>query len=219
MPGRAPSLPYSHEPFALTGLAVLVLVGVLAEVPDVAVLVLGVPVVRVLGELAVDVHGVAHDGRGDALDHAGLVEHLHLDPLGLAVLLALVHPPHAGREGQVRVVDHVHEVGRIELGRVAAAVAGVDDGLGRLVVVVVVVSAVVVLVVAAAGEQQHATGRGGGPASAPRRRRHGGPRFLAPRWRPPAPSSPSAEPLLNAAPHVFSARSGSADQAGARRSP
>ena len=55
-------MPYSHAPVGVDGLAVLVLVRVLAEVPDVAVLVLGVPVVGVLDHLAVDVHRVAHDG-------------------------------------------------------------------------------------------------------------------------------------------------------------
>ena len=69
---------------------------------------------------------------------AGLVQHVDLDPLGLLVVLPLVHPRRARREREVGVVDDVDEVGGVELRRVAAAVARVDDGLRcRLVVVVV----------------------------------------------------------------------------------
>ena len=91
--------------------------GVLAEVPDVAVEVLGVPVVGVLDEHPVDGDGVADDdGASMPIDLAGLVEDDDLDVLDLAVGLALVDPARARRERQVRVVDDGDEVRRVDVG-------------------------------------------------------------------------------------------------------
>ena len=127
-------MPASQAPVGVDGDAVLVLVGVLAEVPHVAVGVLGEPVVGVLDDLAVDVHGVADDDGGDPHHLAGVVEDLDLDAFRLAVALALVHPSGPGCVRKVRVVDHLDEVGRIDVRRVVAAVARVDDRrrLGRV---------------------------------------------------------------------------------------
>ena len=67
--------------------------------------VLGEEVEGVLGELAGDEGPVPDDDGVDAHDPAGLGEHLDLDALGLAVGGALVDPPGADREREVRVVD------------------------------------------------------------------------------------------------------------------
>ena len=50
----------------------------------------------------------------------------HLDALVLAVRDALVHPPGARAVRQVRVVDGVDEVRRVDGRRVLAAVTGID---------------------------------------------------------------------------------------------
>ena len=62
-PGRAPSTPASNDPLLRRHLPVLELGRVLAEVPDVPVCVLGIPVERVLDHLAVPRDGVADDPR------------------------------------------------------------------------------------------------------------------------------------------------------------
>ena len=64
MPGSAPSTPASNEPSREVTFAVLELGGVLAEVPDVAVAVLRVPVEGVLDDLSVLGHRVADDAGG-----------------------------------------------------------------------------------------------------------------------------------------------------------
>jgi hypothetical protein len=96
--------------------AALQLLRVLAEVPDVAVAILGVPVPRVLHDPTVGADDVVHDGRLDAEDRARPVGDRHHDPpeAALAVLLA-VDPPAAREERQVRVVDARDELGRVEL--------------------------------------------------------------------------------------------------------
>ena len=109
-------------------MAVVEFLGGLAEVPHVAVDVLGIPVVGVLGDLIVDVGGVAHDDRGDSHDVAPLVEHFDLDAFRDAFALAFVHPARPGSQREVGVVDDVHEVGGIDRGGVVAAVTWVDDG-------------------------------------------------------------------------------------------
>ena len=55
IPGRAPSTPASHDPSVLSTAAVVEVRHGLAEVPDVAVAVLGEPVVGVLDQVAVTV--------------------------------------------------------------------------------------------------------------------------------------------------------------------
>src|SRR5215470_2529611 len=79
--------------------------GGLAEVPDVAVLVLGVPVVGVLVELAVAEHGVVHDHRRDAQDRFGVTGDLGKVAFGSVLGVAVVGGARAGREREVRVVD------------------------------------------------------------------------------------------------------------------
>ena len=115
-------------------LAALEAGAVLAEIPHVAVDVLGIPVVRVLDDDAVERHGVAHDDGGDALDVPAILEHLDHGLLGSLVGGAPVHPTGPWREREVRIVDGLDEVRRIERRRVVAAVARVDhrlDGLRR----------------------------------------------------------------------------------------
>jgi len=80
------------------GLAVLVLGRVLAEVPEPAPLVLGVPVVGVLDELGVLGHPVVDDGGGDAEDRLRPVGDRDLDALAGTVGSDLtVDPVRAGR--------------------------------------------------------------------------------------------------------------------------
>ena len=74
MPGLASLTPACHEPSVLTTLAVLVLLGVFPEVPDVAGLVLGVPIERVLDEVALRIrHRVPDDDSLHAQDRLCLV--------------------------------------------------------------------------------------------------------------------------------------------------
>ena len=79
--------------------------------------------------------GVPHDAGGDALDVPALVGHRNLDDLGLAIAVGLLVGPRGARyQRQIWVVDHVHEVRRIELRLVVAAVARIDGRiLGRRV--------------------------------------------------------------------------------------
>src|SRR5918998_281126 len=98
---------------ARADLAVLVLLRVLAEVPDVAVGVLRVPVLRVLDEPAGLGDAVVDDARddpgGDALRPRRHRDH---DAVGRAPAVALaVDPPVAGPHRPVRVVDRRREVG------------------------------------------------------------------------------------------------------------
>jgi hypothetical protein len=66
-PAIAPSTPGLERAFATGDLAVVELSGVLSEVPDIAVGVLGVPVEGVLDELTVLGDGVADHTGGDAV--------------------------------------------------------------------------------------------------------------------------------------------------------
>ena len=101
-------------------LAVRVLLRLLAEVPDVPVTVLGVPVERVLDHLAVLAHDVVHDRGGDAEDLLRLVGDGDLDLLLAALAVGLAVDPAAARSHRpVRVVDPRDEVRRVELGRLA----------------------------------------------------------------------------------------------------
>ena len=101
-------------------LAVGVLLRLLAEVPDVPVTVLGVPVERVLDHLAVLAHHVVHDRGGDAEDLSRLVGDGDLDLLLAALAVGFaVDPAAARRHRPVRVVDPLDEVRGIELDRLA----------------------------------------------------------------------------------------------------
>ena len=83
IPGRAPSTPASQAPCVFTFFAVLVLGRVLAEVPDVALGVLCVPVEGLLGDLAVD--------RDDVLDHRGRHAH-HFRVRSVTVMTSTSRP-------------------------------------------------------------------------------------------------------------------------------
>src|SRR5215213_6374703 len=90
-------------------LAVLVLLRVLAQVPDVAVVVLRVPVVRVLDDVALLRDHVVDDAGLDAEDPLGPGRHRHLDAL---VTLA-VDPAAARRHRPPGIVDLAREVRRV----------------------------------------------------------------------------------------------------------
>ena len=91
--------------------AVLVLLGVLAQVPEVALLVLRVPVVGVLDDLPVLADDVVHHAGLDAHDVLRLVGHRDDHPLRGAFGVGLaVDPAAAGGHGPVRVVDRAREV-------------------------------------------------------------------------------------------------------------
>ena len=92
-------------------LAVLVLGRLLAQVPDVALRVLAVPVERVLDQGAVLEDAVADDRRRDAHDHLRLGEHLDLD-----VLVAVEDERRPDLHREERVIDARHEVGRVDHG-------------------------------------------------------------------------------------------------------
>src|SRR4029450_3533586 len=85
-PGQRPVDPGLPRALGALDLAVLVVLGVLAHVPDVAVAVLGVPVVGVLGDLVVHAHGVAHHHDRDPHDDLLLVGHLDHVVLGLPLV-------------------------------------------------------------------------------------------------------------------------------------
>src|SRR3989304_4331068 len=102
-PACAPSTPAPpvHARLPRAGgrddLSVLVLLGVLPEVPDVSVGVLGVPVVGVLDDLAVLGHDVVDDPRLDAHDLLGLVRHRYFDALLIPLRVGLPVDPRAPR--------------------------------------------------------------------------------------------------------------------------
>jgi hypothetical protein len=117
--------------------AVPVRLGVLAEVPDVALAVLGVLVEGVLDEPAVSGDPVVHDHGGHAEDPLGAAGDLDGDRLRPLLPGALVAKAGARHEWQVRVVDRGlgREVGRgrSELGEPVAAVGGLwSSGMPRL---------------------------------------------------------------------------------------
>jgi hypothetical protein len=99
-----PGAVHAGLPRALLGhrLAVLVLGRVLAEVPDVALRVLGVVVERVLDEPAALGDPIVHDAREDAGgDALGAVRDAHDVVLSARAVL----PPRPGLHRPVRVVD------------------------------------------------------------------------------------------------------------------
>jgi len=97
-------------------LAVVELLRVLAEVPDVPVRVLRVPVVRVLLHLPVLRQDIVHDERVDAEDPLRFVRDRHLGaadvPFGVRLA---VHPAASVAHRPVRIVDVGREVLRVEL--------------------------------------------------------------------------------------------------------
>src|SRR4051794_11090547 len=96
--------------------AVLIeLSGVFAEIPDVALDVLGIPVGGVLGELPVLEGEVAHHRAGDAQDLFGLVGDEHLVDGGCPVLHPLVEEGGARLEREVRVGDLADEIGGVDV--------------------------------------------------------------------------------------------------------
>src|SRR4029453_4637555 len=96
-------------------LPVLLLLRVLAHVPDVSLVVLGVPVVGVLLDLAATGGDVVHDPGVDPEDLLGCPGHGDLDALLVALGVGLaVDPPAARRHRPVGVVDLGGEAGRVE---------------------------------------------------------------------------------------------------------
>src|SRR4029450_6117926 len=91
----------SGRPRALLRLqiSILVLRGVLTEVPEVPRGVLRVPVVRVLQRLAVPAHAVVDDARLDSRERLRLVRDGHVDALRLPVVDLAVDPGAAGARG------------------------------------------------------------------------------------------------------------------------
>src|SRR3954469_843213 len=107
--------------FLRLGLSVLVLGRVLAEVPEVALAVLGVPVEGVLLDLAVLAHLVVDDASLDPHDRLGPIRDGHDHARGGALGVGFpIDPAAAGTHGPVRVVDLGREVGRIHPERLAS---------------------------------------------------------------------------------------------------
>src|SRR5919108_1739304 len=106
----------------LDEVAVLELARVLPHVPDVPVLVLGVPVEGLLDRPPVGGDGVAHHRAGDTENLNRPWGDDHVVPLGGGAVLrhALVVEAGARLEREVRVVDRGDEVRRIDLRRVGA---------------------------------------------------------------------------------------------------
>src|SRR5919197_3559959 len=103
-------------------LAVLDLARVLAHVPDVAGLVLGVPVEGSLDRLAPRGDGVANDGAANAQDRLRLPGDDHVVRLGSLPVLghALVVKSGARLEREVAVVDRGDEVRWVDVRRIGA---------------------------------------------------------------------------------------------------
>src|SRR5204863_10195089 len=93
------------------------LLGGLAEIPDVAALVLPVPVHRVLDDLALGVvESVVHDGGRHALDVLGPARDRDDVDRGLAVLQAAIAQGRARLEREPWVVDDANEVRPLDVG-------------------------------------------------------------------------------------------------------
>src|SRR4051794_2258382 len=103
--------PFSADDSALA----VVLGGALTDVPDVAVVVLRVPVQSVLGKSAVKRRRVLDHGRDYSVDEPRTPGYVKDVCSMLAILHALVDEGCAGCERKPRIVDRVSaEVGRIE---------------------------------------------------------------------------------------------------------
>ena len=94
--------------FRADDLAVLELLGVFAEVPDVAELILGEVVVGLFHDLAVDDRRIVDDVADDAVDHLGLA--CDDEIVDLAAVRALRGEGRAGLQVEEEVVDHRHEI-------------------------------------------------------------------------------------------------------------
>jgi hypothetical protein len=95
--------------------------GVLSEVPNGPLLVLGVVVEGLLDHGIVVRGDVAHYRRGDTEDHLLLIGNGHRIGLALPVLHAGVDELSSHGQREVGVVDDGHEVRRIEHRRVGGA--------------------------------------------------------------------------------------------------
>ena len=98
MPGRAPATPASQEPAVEVTRPAIELGRRLAEVPDVAVDVLGVPVLRAFLHDAADADRVLDHGRRDAVDDTRPVG----DHVGVGGRLAIGHPAVVERRPGIR---------------------------------------------------------------------------------------------------------------------
>jgi hypothetical protein len=120
IPGWAPLTPASHESLCLDEAAVLQLERGLAHVPDVALLVLRIPVECPLDRLPVLGDRVPHDRGRDAEDLLGCMRDDLVVGLRGRSADALVMKPRARLERQVTVVDRRDEVRRVDRGRVGS---------------------------------------------------------------------------------------------------
>ena len=127
MPGRAAFRPVPERASATRHVTVTVeLPGVLAEVPDVSVVILHVEVVGDLARLSVPSDHVVDHGDLHALDLLGPVRYPHVVPESTIRVDASVVPFAAGLERKPRVVDPAHEVARVKRLRPAGAGSGLD---------------------------------------------------------------------------------------------
>ena len=94
--------------------SVFVVADRLAEVPDVPLLVLRVPVVGVFDNFTLKLHRVPHDGGAHAHDLFGFVRDDHLGVLGTIFGLCLVAVASARRKRVVGIRDSSNEVARRE---------------------------------------------------------------------------------------------------------
>ena len=98
-------------------LTVLILLGVLPQVPDVSLLVLGVPIEGLLLQLSVHEDAVQNHDGADPQNALPVVSHDgHVD-LGLTILHALEHEAGARPERKERVIHRSYEVVGIKTGR------------------------------------------------------------------------------------------------------
>src|SRR5262249_16877015 len=93
---------------------------VLAEVPDVAIVVLGKPITRILQHRTTDLAGAVDLDAGDAQDGSRGAGHGELVVLETVLRLSLGDEGRARSQRKVRVVDggRVGEVGRVDHGHV-----------------------------------------------------------------------------------------------------
>jgi hypothetical protein len=91
---------------------------VLAEIPDVAFLVLGVPVEGILHQLPINPDPVPEHDALDAYNPLGVVGNTDFDALEAFCVLPLVDERGAGFQRKVLVVDFIDEVGGIYVWRI-----------------------------------------------------------------------------------------------------
>lgn len=99
-------------------LAVLVLCDVFSEIPDVALVVLSVPVIGLFDQLAILCDPVARNPALNSHDALGVVGHGHHVTLGGTMKLALVDKGRARLKRVVFVVYLRGEIGGVDVGRV-----------------------------------------------------------------------------------------------------